>query len=123
MDASRKLTQAVRDSLKQEKLIDGENITILIRIFANMNDLSKTLHLSKVISGRGDLSIFAEQFTTSRGEYDFINVGPGKENADSKMRGRFSTTIISWQRLTRVRHAQTLLSQLPMQKDLLCRLP
>ncbi|KAJ6145571.1 hypothetical protein N7470_009466 [Penicillium chermesinum] len=85
-DASRKLTQAVRDSLKDERLIDSENITILVRIFANMNDLARTLHLSRVISGRSDLSTFAEQFTTSRGEYDFINVGPGKENADSKMR-------------------------------------
>ncbi|KAJ5247328.1 hypothetical protein N7468_002311 [Penicillium chermesinum] len=93
-DASRKLTQAVRDSLKDERLIDSENITILVRIFANMNDLARTLHLSRVISGRSDLSTFAEQFTTSRGEYDFINVGPGKENADSKMRGNFQDRLL-----------------------------
>jgi hypothetical protein len=32
---------------------------------------------------------FAEQFTNSRAEFDFINVGRGKENADSKMRSEF----------------------------------
>jgi hypothetical protein len=33
-----------------------------------------------------DMRIFAEKFTNSRAEFDFVNVGRGKENADSKMR-------------------------------------
>jgi hypothetical protein len=35
-----------------------------------------------------DLHRFAEQFTNSRAEFEFINVGPGKENADSKMNSK-----------------------------------
>lgn len=86
-EASRRIIQAVKESL-QDDLLEQEDITILVRIFANLNDLGKTLHLTNVISHRSDLVTFAEHFTTSRGEFDFINVGPGKENADSKMRSK-----------------------------------
>jgi hypothetical protein len=36
------------------------------------------------------MSEFAESFSRSRAEFDFINVGRGKENADSKMRKMFN---------------------------------
>ncbi|KAJ5180503.1 hypothetical protein N7492_003713 [Penicillium capsulatum] len=84
-EASRRIVQAVKESLRDDPL-EQEDITILVRIFANLNDLGKTLHLSNIIPQRTDLITFAEHLTTSRGEFDFINVGPGKENADSKMR-------------------------------------
>lgn len=51
------------------------------------------LHLTNVIGARQDLNTFAEQFTVSRGEFDFINVGPGKENADSKIRCEFTVYL------------------------------
>lgn len=83
--ASRRIIHAVKESLREDS-VQKEDITIIVRIFANLNDLGKTLHLTNVISHRNDLVTFAEHFTTSRGEFDFINVGHGKENADSKMR-------------------------------------
>jgi hypothetical protein len=36
------------------------------------------------------MSEFAESFSRSRAEFDFVNVGRGKENADSKMRKMFN---------------------------------
>lgn len=57
-----------------------------MRAYANLNDLAKSLRLSNVIDRDEDMRTFAEQFTNSRAEVDFVNVGRGKENADSKLR-------------------------------------
>lgn len=57
-----------------------------MRAYANLIDLAKSLRLSNVIDRDENVRTFAEQFTNSRAEVDFVNVGRGKENADSKLR-------------------------------------
>ncbi|KAJ6178640.1 hypothetical protein N7519_009101 [Penicillium mononematosum] len=84
VEASRRLTKAVRDYLRDSPY-SSEDVPILVRIYANLNDLARALHKNKVIPFEKDLHRFAEQFTNSRAEFEFINVGPGKENADAKM--------------------------------------
>lgn len=88
--AAIRLKQAVRESLRDTGA-DLEDIPILVRVYANLNDLSKSLRLSRIIEFDEDMRLFAERFTNSRAEFDFVNVGKGKENADSKIRRAFST--------------------------------
>lgn len=38
------------------------------------------------------MRIFAEYFNKSRAEFDMVDVGSGKENADAKMRSKY----LSW---------------------------
>ncbi|KAI1741416.1 hypothetical protein F4680DRAFT_64558 [Xylaria scruposa] len=64
----------------------GHDIPIIVRVYANINDLARSLRYSGVIDTDESLRIFAEQFTNSYADCDFINVGKGKENADSKIR-------------------------------------
>ncbi|RYC65081.1 hypothetical protein CHU98_g1082 [Xylaria longipes] len=64
----------------------GHDIPILVRVYANINDLARSLRFSGVIDADDSLRIFAEQFTNTYADCDFINVGKGKENADSKIR-------------------------------------
>ncbi|KAH8161110.1 hypothetical protein CIB48_g7135 [Xylaria polymorpha] len=64
----------------------GHDIPILVRVYANINDLARSLRFSGVIDADESLRIFAEQFTNTHADCDFINVGKGKENADSKIR-------------------------------------
>ncbi|KAI0439669.1 hypothetical protein F4803DRAFT_28030 [Xylaria telfairii] len=64
----------------------GHDIPILVRVYANINDLARSLRFSGVIDTDESLRIFAEQFTNTHADCDFINVGKGKENADSKIR-------------------------------------
>lgn len=45
--------------------------------------------MSGVIDFDDNLRIFAEQFTNTHADGDFINVGKGKENTDSKIRSQF----------------------------------
>ncbi|KAK8052377.1 hypothetical protein PG993_003762 [Apiospora rasikravindrae] len=85
--AAQALKQAVRDYLQTDNHdFNTEDIPIIVRAYANLNDLAKSLRLSNVIDRDEDMRTFAEQFTNSRAEVDFVNVGRGKENADSKLR-------------------------------------
>ncbi len=83
--AAQKLKLAVRDNLKGTNF-GHDDVSIVVRIYANLNDLSKSLRLSHVITSDDDMRVFAERFTNSRADFDFVNVGKGKENADSKIR-------------------------------------
>ncbi|KAI0899227.1 hypothetical protein F4806DRAFT_457078 [Annulohypoxylon nitens] len=94
--AAIRLKQAVRESLRDTGA-DLEDIPILVRVYANLNDLSKSLRLSRIIEFDEDMRLFAERFTNSRAEFDFVNVGKGKENADSKIRRMLSHYYRNWQ--------------------------
>lgn len=64
----------------------GHDVPILTRVYANINDLGRSLRMSGVIDNDDNLRVFAEQFTNTHPDFDFINVGKGKENTDSKIR-------------------------------------
>ncbi|KAI1662169.1 hypothetical protein F4813DRAFT_100519 [Daldinia decipiens] len=83
--AALKLKHAVRENLRDSG-VSQDDIPILVRAYANLNDLSKSLRLSRIIEYDEDMRLFAERFTNSRADFDFVNVGKGKENADSKIR-------------------------------------
>ncbi|KAI0142861.1 hypothetical protein GGR57DRAFT_373163 [Xylariaceae sp. FL1272] len=78
--AAVKLREAVKDA--------GYGDDILVRVFANVNDLARSLCHSGAIDYADSMKIFAEQFTNSNPSFDFVNVGKGKENADSKLRSQ-----------------------------------
>ncbi|KAI2633313.1 hypothetical protein GGS21DRAFT_520064 [Xylaria nigripes] len=78
--AAWKLKEAVK-----EAGVD-HNMPMLVRVYANINDLAKSLRISGIIEFDDSLQTFAEQFTNSHADFDFINVGKGKENTDSKIR-------------------------------------
>ncbi|KAI2628784.1 hypothetical protein GGR54DRAFT_588717 [Hypoxylon sp. NC1633] len=83
--AAIRLKQAVRENLRDTGVAQ-DDIPIIVRVYANLNDLSKSLRLSRIIDSDDDMRVFAERFTNSRADFDFVNVGKGKENADSKIR-------------------------------------
>ncbi|KAI0204538.1 hypothetical protein F4808DRAFT_346188 [Astrocystis sublimbata] len=78
--AARKLKEAVQE------LGFGYDMPILVRVYANINDLARALRYSGIVDTEDSLRHFAEQFTNTHADCDFINVGKGKENGDSKIR-------------------------------------
>ena len=90
-EAALRLRQAVRNYLKDSPL-GADQIPIIVRVYVNLNGLGKSLVAAKVIDIESNMRLFAELFTNSRAEFDFVNVGHGKENADSKMRSQWSLT-------------------------------
>ncbi|KAI1327401.1 hypothetical protein F5Y16DRAFT_371881 [Xylariaceae sp. FL0255] len=80
----------LKDEVKAIRESSGLNheIPILVRVYANLNDLAKSLRFSGVIDFDDSMRLFAEQFTNTHVDCDFINVGKGKENADNKIRNQ-----------------------------------
>lgn len=87
VEASRRLVQAVKDKIPNGSM-DKNNLNIVVRIFVNARDLSRVMAQEGAIGSRDDFTLFMQQFNNSCGDFDFINVGPGKENADFKMRSK-----------------------------------
>lgn len=72
--------------------IDTENIDIMVRAYANLKGL-QTACLRQGKMGQGaSIALFAHYFTQRRALFDFVDVGPGKEQADAKIRGLFSSS-------------------------------
>lgn len=85
--ASVALQQEVRNYLKQTQP-DLDDVPILLRIFVNIHGLAGVLRSLDIIGGDKDMRLFAEYFNKSRAEFDMVDVGSGKENADAKMRSK-----------------------------------
>ncbi|KAF2966422.1 hypothetical protein GQX73_g7143 [Xylaria multiplex] len=83
---------AVKAAWKLKEAVKGAtyglDIPILVRVYANVNDLAKSLRLSGVIDYDESMRTFAEQFTNTHADCDFINVVQNKEaQADAYIQG------------------------------------
>lgn len=86
-EAARRLNQAVRNYLKEIDPEHGTDVTtVVVSVWANLKFLSRALYVDGAISNTNHMMEFAEGFSRSRAEFDFVNVGRGKENADNKLR-------------------------------------
>jgi hypothetical protein len=90
-EAAFQLKEAVREYVgTTDPELCEDDAPIVVKIWANLGGLTSALHKDGSITARFQMSEFAERFSRSRAEFDFVNVGRGKENADSKMRRMFS---------------------------------
>ena len=62
---------------------------IIVRAYANLKGLGPACVKMGKMKGSASMSSFAQGFTQSHGLFDFVDVGPGKERADNKIRGMF----------------------------------
>ncbi|KAM6529917.1 hypothetical protein FALCPG4_008040 [Fusarium falciforme] len=83
-NAALAIRQHVAEYVKDTDL--SSDITIFARVFANVKDLAHSLRLSGIVSYEDKFLKFVTNFTNARAEFDFVDVGSGKENADSKIR-------------------------------------
>jgi hypothetical protein len=90
-EAARRLNQAVCHYLKEtDPELCVDNASVVVNIWANLGGLAKALLHDGSIKTTDQMSEFAEGFSRSRAEFDFVNVGRGKENADNKLRRVFN---------------------------------
>lgn len=62
-------------------------IEISAKIVANLSGLSRAMARDGVIENINDLKDFMLGFTQAKASFDFVDVGYGKERADSKIKG------------------------------------
>lgn len=67
---------------------DLSHLPVLIRAFANVDGMSKFLMHVGIVQSSTSLSDFAKRFSQASAMSDFVLVGPGKDRADKKIRGK-----------------------------------
>ncbi|KAJ6259085.1 hypothetical protein Dda_5982 [Drechslerella dactyloides] len=89
-EAAELLIQDIRETVRarREELCIKGDFDIRVLVFANLDGLSRTLVKANLLSP-GDLQQFFVGFTQRLEHVNFIDVGYGKEMADSKIRGEF----------------------------------
>jgi hypothetical protein len=59
----------------------------MAKVCANVIGLSKAMRRDGCVENPDDLRDFTLGFTASKASFDFVDVGHGKERADSKIKG------------------------------------
>lgn len=73
---------------------DPDKIQVTVRACANLRGLAQACVRDKKIDSATSMMEFWCGFTRRFPLVDFIDVGPGKEEADNKIRGTFTHSLI-----------------------------
>jgi hypothetical protein len=87
-DTVQKLRKAVSNYVKGLDGVFQHDPQIEVRIYANMEGLSKTYRNAKILPGPSELDLFVRGFNKSHPLCDFVHAGNDKEAADSKIKGK-----------------------------------
>ncbi len=66
---------------------DAETTAVMVKAFANLNGLAQACVKNGKLKAEVLLSLFVIGFNRRYPLFDFVDVGPGKEEADNKLRG------------------------------------
>ena len=72
--------------------LDVENTDVVVRAYANLRGLGQACVKNNSMKLIADLGLVANGFTSRYPLFDFVDVGLGKERADHKIRGIYSTS-------------------------------
>lgn len=69
-----------------------EDVEVMAKVCANVTGLAKAMKRDGILDDGEDLRSFTLGFTQGKASFDFVDVGHGKERADSKIKGREGPT-------------------------------
>jgi hypothetical protein len=84
--AAQSLSNDVKQLLQSRLYNDADQCSVMVRIYANLSGLSKTLARNGLV-GNESFYQFTASFTRSQDLFDFVDAGDKKEGADFKIKG------------------------------------
>lgn len=93
----------LRQSILSYTVADSDNVEIVAKICANVTGLAKAMKREGLLDDGEDLRNFTLGFTQGKASFDFVDVGHGKERADSKVKGTLLGNCVCFEMLTRFR--------------------
>ncbi|KAF2452958.1 hypothetical protein BDY21DRAFT_148102 [Lineolata rhizophorae] len=94
--AADELLARIRGSLPTG-LFERADMDIVVKAFANIDGMAQALVRDGRLSDTRSFRAFVSGFTSRLPFFDFVDVGPGKERADQKIRENLRFHIDSWQ--------------------------
>jgi hypothetical protein len=87
IEGGKQAANALRNSVLEHCSELTDEIEIMAKVCANITGLSKAMRRDGSLENPDDLRDFTLGFTQGKASFDFIDVGHGKERADSKIKG------------------------------------
>lgn len=84
IEAAVRLESAIKSNLAYTTLRE-QNLPILVRVFANVKEPPTSFRSADVTPSETGIQRFAEQFTNSKPEYDFVDVSHEKNGTGTKI--------------------------------------
>jgi hypothetical protein len=73
-----------------QAVFDANNVRVVVKAYANLSGLAQSQVRDKKLNSVHEMTQFWIGFSRRYPLVDFVDVGAGKEEADSKIRGKFS---------------------------------
>ncbi|KAK2744911.1 hypothetical protein FQN55_006473 [Onygenales sp. PD_40] len=89
LEAARLLVNHVTEYVQNELIDLRHDLTVVIRVYANMKGLRRTYKDTGILADEGDFEFFVRGFNMGHPMCDFIDAGDGKECSDEKIRETF----------------------------------
>lgn len=87
LEGGKRAANALRNAVFEQCPDLTDDTEIIARVCANVSGLAKAMKRDGCLDDTDDLREFALGFTQGKASFDFIDVGHGKERADSKIKG------------------------------------
>lgn len=88
IDGGKQAAKAIRQSVESYLGDHPDEPEIICRVYANASGLGRAMYRAGCLENESVLRDFTLGFTQAKASFDFIDVGYGKERADSKIRGK-----------------------------------
>lgn len=73
---------------------EAEDLEIVAKVVANLSGLGKAMQRDGCVDSPSLLKDFTLGFTQAKATFDYIDVGYGKERADSKIKGIIQSPVV-----------------------------
>jgi hypothetical protein len=87
LDGGKKAANALRNAVLEQCSDLSEDTEVIAKVCANVTGLGKAMKRDGCLENPEDLRDFTLGFTQGKASFDFVDVGHGKERADSKIKG------------------------------------
>ena len=87
VEGGKRAAYALRQAIATECGEHAHEVEVTCRVFANLAGLTKAMRRDGSLEQESDLKDFSLGFTQGQASFDFVDVGYGKERADSKLKG------------------------------------
>lgn len=92
IEGGKQAATRLRDAVLDQFPDVSDHLEIQAKVCANISGLAKAMCRDGSLDNQEALKDFTLGFTQGKASFDFVDVGHGKERADSKIKGRVSCT-------------------------------
>ena len=93
LEGGKQAANMLKDSVLQNCSGAPDDIEVMAKICANVGGLAQAMRRDGCLDNPDDLKQFTVGFTQGKASFDFVDVGHGKERADSKLKGMYNGDI------------------------------